>query len=184
MRATETLLQPSVHDVQDIQCDRHEMVGLARPTCFLELDNGSPRPDRQALRRVRAIAVLYRREGVLREPGGCRSHLVTEVGQIAFTGQFDANCYLYLSRASDFFDVAEHGASVDAALSMLKVQRALIIGVKTDFLFPIYQQRELAEGLEAPGREVEFVELNSLQGHDSFLVDMDSYRPIVAKFFA
>jgi homoserine O-acetyltransferase/O-succinyltransferase len=101
-----------------------------------------------------------------------------------FTGQFDANCYLYLSRASDFFDVAEHGTSVDQALSKLTVKRALIIGVKTDFLFPIYQQRELAEGLEAPGREVEFVELSSLQGHDSFLVDMDNYRPLLAKFFA
>jgi homoserine O-acetyltransferase len=100
-----------------------------------------------------------------------------------FTGQFDANCYLYLSRASDLFDVTEHGASVDAALRKLEVERALIIGVKTDFLFPIYQQRELAEGLEAPGRDVEFVELNSLQGHDSFLVDMDNYRPLVAKFF-
>ncbi|HEX7238441.1 MAG TPA: homoserine O-acetyltransferase, partial [Gammaproteobacteria bacterium] len=101
-----------------------------------------------------------------------------------FTGQFDANCYLYLSRASDFFDVAEHGASVDDALGKLTVKRALIIGVKTDFLFPIHQQRELAEGLEAPGREVEFVELSSLQGHDSFLVDMDNYRPLLAKFFA
>ena len=100
-----------------------------------------------------------------------------------FTGQFDANCYLYLSRASDLFDVTEHGSSVDVALSKLTVKRALIIGVKTDFLFPIYQQREIAEGLEAPGRDVEFHELSSLQGHDSFLVDMDNYRPIVAKFF-
>ena len=62
-----------------------------------------------------------------------------------------------------------------------RVKRALIIGVTTDFLFPIHQQRELAEGLEAPGREIEFVELNSLQGHDSFLVDMDSYRPLIAR---
>jgi homoserine O-acetyltransferase len=100
-----------------------------------------------------------------------------------FTGQFDANCYLYLSRASDFFDIAEHGTSVDHALSKLTVKRALVIGVKTDFLFPIYQQRELAESLEAPGREVTFAELNSLQGHDSFLVDMDNYRPLLAKFF-
>jgi len=101
-----------------------------------------------------------------------------------FTGQFDANCYLYLSRASDLFDVAEHGASVAAGLAKVRVKRALIIGVTTDFLFPIYQQRELAEGLAAPGREVEFVALNSLQGHDSFLVDMDSYRPLIARFFA
>jgi homoserine O-acetyltransferase len=101
-----------------------------------------------------------------------------------FTGQFDPNCYLYLSRASDLFDVAEHGSSVQAGLSKVRVKRALIIGVTTDFLFPIHQQRELAEGLASPGREIEFVALNSLQGHDSFLVDMDSYRPLVAKFFA
>jgi homoserine O-acetyltransferase len=101
-----------------------------------------------------------------------------------FTGQFDPNCYLYLSRASDLFDVAEHGSSVAAGLAKIRVKRALIIGVTTDFLFPIYQQRELAEGLAAPGREIEFVELNSLQGHDSFLVDMDSYRPLIARFFA
>jgi len=101
-----------------------------------------------------------------------------------FTGGFDPNCYLYLSRASDLFDLAEHGSSVAAGLSRLQIKRALIIGVTTDFLFPIHQQRELAAGLAAPGREVEFVELNSLQGHDSFLVDMDSYRPLVARFFA
>jgi homoserine O-acetyltransferase len=101
-----------------------------------------------------------------------------------FTGQFDPNCYLYLSRASDLFDVADHGASIEAGLSKVKAKRALVIGVTTDFLFPIHQQRELADGLKSPEREVEFVELDSLQGHDSFLVDMDSYRPLVARFFA
>ncbi len=101
-----------------------------------------------------------------------------------FVGQFDPNCYLYLSRASDLFDVAEHGSSVQAGLSKVRVKRALIIGVTTDFLFPIHQQRELAEGLASPGREIDFVALNSLQGHDSFLVDMDSYRPLIARFFA
>jgi homoserine O-acetyltransferase len=59
----------------------------------------------------------------------------------------------------------------------------MIIGVATDFLFPIYQQRELAEGLGKAGCDVEFVELDSLQGHDAFLVDMDRYRPLIARFF-
>jgi homoserine O-acetyltransferase len=100
-----------------------------------------------------------------------------------FTGQFDPNCYLYLSRASDLFDLAEHGGTVEAGLASVQSQKVLIIGVKTDFLFPIYQQQELADGLTKAGREVEYVALDSLQGHDSFLVDMDSYRPLVAKFF-
>jgi homoserine O-acetyltransferase len=101
-----------------------------------------------------------------------------------FIGQFDPNCYLYLSRASDLFDIADHGASVELSLAKVRVKRALIIGVKTDFLFPIHQQQELAEGLSGNSREVVYHELDSLQGHDSFLVDMDSYRPILAKFFA
>ena len=75
-------------------------------------------------------------------------------------------------------------AASAGTLDEVKERGTLVVGVKTDFLFPIHQQRELAEGLEAPGRDVEFVELNSLQGHDSFLVDMDNYRPLLAKFFA
>src|SRR5690606_33361627 len=100
-----------------------------------------------------------------------------------FTGQFDPNCYLYLSRARDLFGVAEHGASVEAGLAKVQAQRVLVIGVTTDFLFPIGQQRELAEGLRRPGREVELVELDCLQGHDSFLINMDDFCPPIARFF-
>lgn len=101
-----------------------------------------------------------------------------------FTGQFDANCYLYLSRASDLFDVAEHGGSVTAGLARIRAERVLVVGVETDMLFPIAQQRELASGLDAVGREVHLLELPSIQGHDSFLVDMDRFRPVLAAFFA
>jgi homoserine O-acetyltransferase len=101
-----------------------------------------------------------------------------------FTGQFDPNCYLYLSRASDLFDVADHGGSVAAGLAKIRPRRVLVVGVTTDFLFPIYQQRELAELLTKPGRELEFVELDCIQGHDSFLVNMDAFRPVLAGFFA
>ena len=103
---------------------------------------------------------------------------------LKFTGDFDANCYLYLSRASDLFDVADHGGSLAAGLGRIRVERAMVIGVETDLLFPIRQQRELAAGLESPGRDVRLVELPSIQGHDSFLVDMDRFRPVVAEFFA
>ena len=100
-----------------------------------------------------------------------------------FVGQFDPNCYLYLSRASDLFDVADHGATIEAGLARIEAQRVMIVGVKTDFLFPPHQQLELAEQLTVPGRELEYVELESIQGHDSFLVDMDRFRPTIARFF-
>jgi homoserine O-acetyltransferase/O-succinyltransferase len=99
-----------------------------------------------------------------------------------FTGQYDPNCYLYISRAMDLFDLADHGGSVQEALQRFTVERALVMGVETDLLFPVEQQQELADGLAAGGRDVVFERLPSLQGHDSFLVDMDRFRPVVADF--
>ena len=101
-----------------------------------------------------------------------------------FTGAFDANCYLYLSRAMDLFDAADHGGSVEKGLSMVRAQRALVIGVVSDFLFPVCQQQELADGLQECGIDVTYAELESIQGHDSFLVDMDRFRPVMAEYFA
>jgi len=100
-----------------------------------------------------------------------------------FVGQFDPNCYLYLSRAMDLFDVGEHSGCVATELGKSTVERALVIGAETDFLFPLHQQEELVECLHHPDREVEFVVLPSLQGHDSFLVDMDRFRPPISRFF-
>ncbi len=100
-----------------------------------------------------------------------------------FIGAFDANCYLYLSRAMDLFDAADHGGSLAGGLSRVQLDRALVIGVETDFLFPIHQQQELAECMKAVVPEMSFQILPSIQGHDSFLVDMDRFRPAVASFF-
>jgi homoserine O-acetyltransferase len=101
-----------------------------------------------------------------------------------FVGNFDANSYLYLSRAMDWFDVADHGGSVNAGLARIHVKKALIIGVTTDILFPIEQQKEIAEGLIKAGRNVEFVSIESINGHDAFLVDRDHFSPIISDFFA
>ena len=100
-----------------------------------------------------------------------------------FVGAFDANCYLYLSRAMDLFDASDHGGSVGAALGRTGVDRALVIAVRTDFLFPPHQQKELADAFEAAGVDVEYQLLDSIQGHDSFLVDMDRFRPVIGNFF-
>ena len=100
-----------------------------------------------------------------------------------FTGQFDANCYLYLSRASDLFDLAEHGGSLETGFAQVRLQRALVIGVVTDILFPMHQQEELAVGLQAVVPDVEFVKLDCIKGHDSFLVEMDAFRPVIGRFF-
>lgn len=102
-----------------------------------------------------------------------------------FIRSFDPNSYLYLSRASDWFDLAEHGGgSVARALGRLELERALVLGVSTDILFPLSQQEEIAEGLRAGGTDVEFVALDSPQGHDAFLVDIERFGAAIAAFLA
>jgi homoserine O-acetyltransferase len=99
-----------------------------------------------------------------------------------FSGAFDANCYLYLSRASDLFSLAEHGGSLENGFRRLKLERALVIGTQTDILFPIHQQHQLADGIRSVCKDTWLVELDSIQGHDAFLVDMDSFRPVICDF--
>ena len=120
-----------------------------------------------------------------------------------FVRNFDPNCYLYLSRASDWFDVAESatGSSpggprdrdkpqtesddpVAAALRQIRVDRALVIGVSTDILFPLPQQQQIADGLRAGGADVDFVALDSPQGHDAFLVDIRNFGAAISGFLA
>ena len=100
-----------------------------------------------------------------------------------FTGHFDPNCYLYLSRASDLFDLAEHGGSLKSGFGKLNLKRALVIGVTSDILFPLHQQQELASGMSRVVDDVKFVPLDSIKGHDSFLVDMDAFRPVICDYF-
>ena len=100
-----------------------------------------------------------------------------------FARNFDANSYLYLSRAMDWFDVADHGGSVNAGLARVHARRILVVGVTTDILFPVEQQQQIVAGLSKAGRDVVYEELHSIYGHDSFLVDAESFAPIIAAFF-
>ena len=101
---------------------------------------------------------------------------------IKFQKLFDANCYLYLSRAMDWFDLADHGNSTQEVFSRFKIEKALVISVKSDTLFPPQQQKEIAEGLSQSGTKVEYKELQSIQGHDSFLVDIDTFGKEISQF--
>jgi len=112
-----------------------------------------------------------------------------------FVRQFDPNCYLYLSRSMDWFDLGDYcatrtanasaGASdadTRAGLARIRVAKALAIGVETDILFPLQQQQEIAEGLREGGADAHFLPLPSPQGHDAFLVDIARFGPAVESF--
>ncbi|KAF1722130.1 homoserine O-acetyltransferase MetX [Pseudoxanthomonas wuyuanensis] len=100
-----------------------------------------------------------------------------------FVRRFDPNCYLYLSRSMDWFDLAEYaGGDAMQGLAKIRVDQALAIGASTDILFPLQQQEQIAEGLRLGGAQAEFLPLESPQGHDAFLVDIARFGPAVAGF--
>jgi len=105
-----------------------------------------------------------------------------EYQAVKFQNIFDANCYLYLSRAMDWFDVANLGKSSLDAFSKINVNKALVLGVDTDVLFPLQQQKEISENLSLSNVKVEYKELNCIQGHDSFLVDTGSFAKEINTF--
>jgi homoserine O-acetyltransferase len=102
-----------------------------------------------------------------------------------FVRRFDPNCYLYLSRSMDWFDLGEsHGRGADEALSLLRLDKAMAIGVRSDILFPLQQQLQIAEGLRAGGVDARFLLLESPQGHDAFLADIGRFGPVLAEFLS
>ncbi len=82
--------------------------------------------------------------------------------------RFDANSYLYISRAMDLYDVSEGYPSMETALQRLR-SRALFIGIRSDFLFPAVHVRRLAEQVRILGVDATYIELDSPHGHDAFL---------------
>lgn len=106
-----------------------------------------------------------------------------EAAAIKFVRGFDPCCYLYLSHVMDLFDAREGFDNLQAALKAIELDSAKVIGVKTDILWPLHQQQELAEAFSANGIQTEFQPLNSIQGHDSFLVDYQRFCPAVETYF-
>lgn len=97
-----------------------------------------------------------------------------------WAGSFDPASYLYLSRAMDEFELDRHGEPAHS-LARSGLQQALVIGVATDLLFPLWQQAELAEQLERAAVSTRYAALPSVQGHDSFLVDIERFAPLIAE---
>jgi len=86
--------------------------------------------------------------------------------------RFDANSYLYISRAMDLYDVSDGYPSLEAALRRVR-SKALFIGIRSDFLFPAARVRWLAGQVRSLGGDAAYVELDSPHGHDAFLKEWE-----------
>ncbi|MDP2801796.1 MAG: homoserine O-acetyltransferase [Phreatobacter sp.] len=89
----------------------------------------------------------------------------------AFVERFDANSYLYVTRAMDYFDIAaDHGGSLAKAFAGTKT-RFCVVSFTSDWLFPTADSRQVVHALNAAGASVSFAEITSDKGHDAFLLD-------------
>lgn len=101
---------------------------------------------------------------------------------LSFTDRFDANSYLYITRAMDYFDLAEeHGGRLADAFAGSKA-RFCLVSFDTDWLYPTSESRNIAHALNAAGAPVSFVELSAPFGHDSFLLDVPALDRVIDGF--
>src|ERR1700738_511208 len=89
-----------------------------------------------------------------------------------FVSAFDANSYLYISRAMDRFDLSAHGEPVSV---LRRAALSAALGVQTDLLTAVTEQQAVASWLAAAGIATRFAPLPCIEGHDAFLVDLDTF---------
>jgi homoserine O-acetyltransferase len=102
-----------------------------------------------------------------------------------FVDRFDANSYLYITRATDYFDMAAGygGLLADVFLKARDV-RFCVLSFTSDWLYPTPESRAIVRALNAAGARASFLEIESDKGHDAFLLDEPVMRDAVAGFLA
>ncbi len=99
-----------------------------------------------------------------------------------FVERFDANSYLYITRAMDYFDLAaEHDGKLSGAFQGTKT-RFCVVSFSSDWLFPTAESRAVVKALNAVAANVSFVEVQSDKGHDAFLLDEPEFYAILKGF--
>ena len=99
-----------------------------------------------------------------------------------FTRRFDANSYLYITRAMDYFDLAEeHGGKLADAFAGTDA-RFCLVSFDSDWLYPTSESRHVVHALNAAGAAVSFVELSAPHGHNSFLLDVPALDRVIGGF--
>ena len=98
-----------------------------------------------------------------------------------FNARFDANSYLYITKAMDYWDLPARYGSLDGALARSQSD-FLLLSFTSDWLYPTSESFAIADALTRLGRPVEHIELESSAGHDAFLVDYRPQEPIITEF--
>jgi homoserine O-acetyltransferase len=98
-----------------------------------------------------------------------------------FVKRFDANSYLYITKAIDRFDLT-NGSSLEKIFKAATSVKFLVIAFKSDWLYPAYQSKEIVRACKQARIDVSYCELNSTYGHDAFLVEVEEQEHFIRNF--
>lgn len=101
----------------------------------------------------------------------------------SFVHRFDANSYLYITKAIDYFDLANGHGGLGIAFRDVRA-RFLVISFSSDWLYPPYQSKEIVKALKVNGIDVSYCEIPSSYGHDAFLLEEAAQAPLIKGFLA
>jgi homoserine O-acetyltransferase/O-succinyltransferase len=109
---------------------------------------------------------------------------------LSFTQRFDANSYLYITKAMDYFDLSQSPAgtnglpvnSLAAAFARAQDIKFLVVSFTSDWLYPSHQSKEIVSALTAAGADVSYLDIESDAGHDAFLVEVDTMTRLLGSF--
>jgi len=97
-----------------------------------------------------------------------------------FVKRFDANSYLYITKAIDYFNIL-NGHSLGSIFKGLKA-KVFIIAFKSDWLYPAYQSQEIVKACKLAGVDASYCEINSTYGHDAFLLEVEQETQLIGHF--
>ncbi|HEY8003991.1 MAG TPA: homoserine O-acetyltransferase [Phenylobacterium sp.] len=103
----------------------------------------------------------------------------------SFVDRFDANSYLYITRALDYFDLAaQHGGVLAEAFRKARGVRFCVLSFSSDWLYPTAESRDIVRALNAAGCRASFAEIETDKGHDAFFLDEPQFDAALRGFFA
>jgi homoserine O-acetyltransferase len=98
-----------------------------------------------------------------------------------FVKRFDANSYIYITKAIDYFNIVNGNKNIGNIFSGLKA-KVLVISFKSDWLYPAYQSQEIVKACKLAGVDATYCEINSTYGHDAFLLETEQETQLIKHF--
>jgi homoserine O-acetyltransferase len=99
-----------------------------------------------------------------------------------FTRRFDANSYLYITKAMDYFDLSATTGALAAAFANSAALKYLVVSFTSDWLYPSYHSKELVSALTTAGADVTYLDVQSSWGHDAFLLEVETMTNLLGSF--